>query len=100
MRMLADGRGNADAAGLGQRFQPGGNIDTIPRDIITVYDDVAQVDANPEIDAVVRREVEIARAHLALRFDRTTQCCRCADELDQHSVASGMDDPTAVECDT
>ena len=50
-----------DPAWLGQRFQPGGNVDAIAEDILIVDNDVAEIDADAELDAVIRA----ARRHCA-----------------------------------
>src|SRR5207302_796457 len=41
--------GNADAAGLGQRFQPRRDVDAVAEDIIARDDDVADVDADAKL---------------------------------------------------
>ena len=58
---FVDDRGNADAAGLGQRFQPRGNVDAIAVDVVALNDDIAEIDADPQHDfrlaqRFVRRE--------------------------------------------
>src|SRR5215472_15132085 len=43
--LLNAGR-DADAARLGQSFEPGGDIDAVPKDVAILDDDVAHVDAD------------------------------------------------------
>ena len=43
--------GDADAAGLGDAFEPRGNIDAVAEDVAVLDDDVADMDADAEFDA-------------------------------------------------
>jgi hypothetical protein len=55
-RILPDPGRNANAARLGQAFEAGGDIDAVAEDVAVLDDDVADVDANAELDASLRRE--------------------------------------------
>ena len=49
--ILLDPRRDADAAGVGQRFEPGGNVHAIADNVAVVADhDLADVDADPIFD--------------------------------------------------
>src|SRR5262249_51385641 len=61
--------------------------------------DVAEIDADAEFDALVRRHAGVALAHAALDFHRATHSVDDARELDQHAVAGGLDDLAAVLLD-
>ncbi len=52
---------NADAAGLRQRFEPRRHVDAIAGDIAAVGHDVAEIDADPIVDPLVRRERSVTR---------------------------------------
>ena len=45
---LIDDRGDADAARLGQRLEPRGDVDAIAVNIVAFNDDIAEIDADPE----------------------------------------------------
>ena len=92
--------GNADAAGLGDAFQPGGDVDAVAENIVVIDDDVADVDADAEFDARVLRHVGVLRGHAALDFDRAAHRIDGAGELHQHAVAGGLDDAAAMRGDT
>ena len=50
--LVAHHAADADAAGLGQGFQPRGDVDAIAEDVVAVDDDVAEIDADAELDAL------------------------------------------------
>ena len=51
--LVGGGARDEDAAGLGQCLKPGGNIDAVSIDVVAIYDDVADIDADPKPDPVV-----------------------------------------------
>jgi len=55
LHLLARRSGNADAAGLRQRFQPSGDVHAIAVNVIAFDDDVADIDADSENDAAFLR---------------------------------------------
>ena len=40
-------RGNTDSAGFGDAFQPRCDIDAVPKDVIGINDDIANIDSDP-----------------------------------------------------
>src|ERR1700693_884668 len=64
-RLLHD-TGDQDAARLGQRFQPRGHVHAVAVDILTGHYHVADVDADAQLNGVVRLETR-----LALNVERT-----------------------------
>ena len=42
---------DADAARLGDAFQPRGDVDAVAEDVVALDDDVADIDADAEFDA-------------------------------------------------
>jgi hypothetical protein len=82
--------GDADAAGLGQTFKPGGDVDAVAKGVVTVDDDIADVDADPKLDALLWRDAGVPRCHLLLHFSSTAGCVHNAAELDQEAVAGGL----------
>jgi hypothetical protein len=87
---------HADPAGFGQPFEPSRNVDAIAINIVAVHDDVAEVDADAERDAMVRWHVHIAVLHRALDLDRALDSSDHAREFDQEAIASCLDDAALV----
>jgi hypothetical protein len=91
--------GDTDAAGVGYSFKARGNVDAIAEDVVVIDDDIADVDADPEIDPHCRGDVGVLRRHSALDFDRTARGVDRTRKLDQHAVAGGLDDAAAMRSD-
>ena len=89
----------ADAARLGERLQAGRHIDAVPENVCPLDNDVADVDANSEFDALFRRHRDIALSHAALDCDGAAHGFDDAGELRQQSVAGGLDNASAVLVD-
>ena len=53
---------DADAAELGQRLEPGGDVDRVAVNVVIVDDDVAEIDPYAPIDAGIRRVAGVASA--------------------------------------
>ena len=90
--VLLDPRRDADAAGLGEAFEPGGDIDPVAEDVAVLDDDVALVDADAELEALFRRGRGVAFGHRALPLGGAAQRVDDAGELDEEPVAGGFDD--------
>ena len=92
-------RRDADPAGLGERFEPRGDIDAVAEDVVVLDDDVAEVDADAEVDALVGGDIGVALGHPALHRDGAAHRIDHAGEFDQHAVAGRLDDPPAMVSD-
>ena len=44
--------GNRDAAGFGDALDPRRDVDAVTKDVLALDDDVADIDANPELDRI------------------------------------------------
>jgi hypothetical protein len=55
-RILLYTRRDADAARLGQTFEPGCDVDAVAKDVAVFDDDVALVDTDAELDAPILRQ--------------------------------------------
>ena len=97
--LIVDGLRNADCAGLGERFQPGGDIDAIAENVVAVDDHVAEIDADPELETALGRDRVVDRARDALHLDRTAQRIDDARKIRQQAVARRADDPPAMRRD-
>ena len=94
--ILLHPRRDADAAGLGQSFEPRRDIDAVAKDVAVLDDDVADIDADAKLDAVVGRYAGVAPGHLALHLDGAAQCIDHTAELDEQPVAGGLDEAAPV----
>jgi hypothetical protein len=72
---------DANAARLGYSFKARSNIHTVPEYIVFLDDNVADMDANAEFNALVLRYRCIALGHTALYLNRTTRGIDRAHEL-------------------
>src|SRR5204863_345671 len=62
--------GEANAAGLGEPLQARGHVDAVAENIAAVEDDVAEIDADAELDAGFRTQGRVALGHAALDVQR------------------------------
>jgi hypothetical protein len=90
---------DAEAAGIRQGFQAGRDIDAVAEDVVAVDDDVAEVDPDPEPDPAVLRHAGFAVDHRPLHLGGTADGVDDARELDQHPVASRLDDTAGMLAD-
>jgi hypothetical protein len=97
--ILLHPRRHAYPSGLGQRFQPSGNINSVAEDIPVLDHDVAHVDANAELDALVWGRRHIALSHPSLHVGRTAQRIYHTAELDEQPIPSRLDQPAIVRGD-
>ena len=87
---------DADPAGVGQRLQPGRDVDAVAPDVVAIHDDVADIDADAEFDPLVGRYPRIVLAHGALEFDRAANRRDHARELHQQAIAGDAHDAAAM----
>ncbi len=81
--MVAHGPGNADAAGLGERFQARRDIDAVAKDVAVLDDDVAEIDADAKPDAPLVGRLGLAVDHPALHLGGATHRVDDAREFHQ-----------------
>ena len=97
--LVVDLGGYADAAGLGERFQSGGDVDTLAVNILALDDDVTEIDANAQVNALVGRCAVIALRHLFLNSDRAFDSIDDAPEFGQKPVTHELEDAAVVFLD-
>ena len=90
---------DAQAARLGKRLQPGGDIDAVAEQIAVFDDDIAEVDANAQAHAPVLGNVGVLRPLEALNFDGATHSLDSARKLGDDAVAGASEDPAAMALD-
>jgi hypothetical protein len=66
---------------------------------VALFDDIAEMYADAEIDAPVGRQAGIALSHAVLHLDRATHRLDDAVEFDQSAVAGALDDASAMHGD-
>jgi hypothetical protein len=97
--LIAHCRRDADAARVGQVFEPRRNVHRIAIEVLVVDDYVAEVDPDSEPDAPVICDIGVAFDHPLLRLDRPAHRFDRARKLDEEAVAGGLDDAPAVPGD-
>jgi hypothetical protein len=91
--------GDVNRAGSGQVFQPCGDVHAVAVDILLFEDNVAEIDADAELNPLVLRGSRVALGHTLLHFDGATHCLDDARELDEDAVTGGLDDAPVVLLD-
>src|SRR6516225_402695 len=86
----------ADPARLGQRFEPGGDVDAVAENVAILDDDVADIDAHAKFDVPLCRCRGVTGEHLPLHLDRTAHRIDDAGELGEEAVAGRLDDATPM----
>ena len=81
--LVAHHAADADTTRLRQGFEASGHVDAVAEDVVAIDDDVAEIDANAELDARIGRHVGVAFGHLALHVDGAAHGVDDAGELDQ-----------------
>src|SRR5690349_19811627 len=86
--------GEADAAGVGQALEAGGDVDGVTVDAIGVHQNVAEVHADPKFETAPLRKLTVALAQAPLDLDGAPHRVHSTSEFGEHVVAGAIDDPT------
>ncbi len=97
--LVVDGLRDADGAGLGQRLEPGGDVDAVAEDVVAVDDHVAEIDADPQFETALGRDRVVDGARRALHLDGAAERIDDARKIRQQAVAGGADDPPPMRRD-
>jgi hypothetical protein len=97
--LLAHRRADADLTGCRKRLNSRRDVDTIAEHVAFVDHDVTKVDADAEADALAVRQIGVAILHPLLHNDGAAHGIDDRGELDQHAVAGGLEDASAVLVD-
>ena len=62
--------GDEHPAGIGQRFDARGDIDAVAIEVVAPDNHVAEIDADAQFDAIVRRDTGVPLGHRLLHRDR------------------------------
>ena len=81
----------ADRAGRGETFQSRGDINAIAHQVaVALLDHIAKMNADPELDAALRRKAGVAFDHAILHLDGTAHSVDHATKLHETSVAGAL----------
>jgi len=62
--------GDQHPAGIGQGFDAYGDIDAVAIEVVALDDHIAEIDADAQFDAIVRRDTGVPLGHRLLHRDR------------------------------
>src|SRR4029077_4782644 len=79
-----------------QGFDPCGDVDAVAVKVVALDDHIAEIDADAQLDAVVRLDTGVPLGHRLLHFDRTAHRVDNAGKFHQQAVAGGLNDAPAV----
>ena len=92
--------GQTDRPRFGDALQTRGDIDAVAHEVAVAFlDHVAEMDADPKFDALVRRDPSVALDHRPLDFNGAVHCVDDAAELDNCAIAGALDDPAVMHGD-
>ena len=92
--------GQTDRARRANAFQPRSDVDAVAHQIaVGLLDDVAEMNADAELDPLIRSDARIALDHSSLHFDCATRCIDHTAELGDEPVARALDDSAMVRGD-
>ncbi len=79
-----------------QGLDAGCDVDAVAVEVVALDDHIAEIDADAQLDAVVRFDANVPLGHRLQHRDCATHCIDDAPKLHQQAVAGGLDDATAV----
>ena len=94
--LVVDCIGDEHSAGIGQGFDPRGDVDAVAIEVVALDDHIAEIDADAQFDAAVRSGAGVALRHRLLHLDRAAHRIDDAGKFHQQPVAGGLDDAAAV----
>src|ERR1700730_19179914 len=68
--LLVDRLRNADGTRLGERLEPGSDVDAIAENVVAVDDDVAEIDPDPQLETALSGDRVVDRTRRSLHLDR------------------------------
>src|SRR3984957_10863024 len=92
--------GQTDRSGLCDPLEPRGDVDAVAHEVaVALLDDVAHVNTDTKVDALLGREASVALDESGLYFDRAAHRVNHAAELDDRAVARALNDASVVHGD-
>ena len=93
--------GEADTVWLRDALQPRSDVDAVAHQVaVALFDDIAQMDADTELDAPLGRQPSIALDHAALDLDRAAHGVDHAAKFDKCAIACPLDDTAVMHGDS
>jgi hypothetical protein len=90
---------DAEPARFCERLQAGRDIDAVAEDVVTVNDDVTEIDPDPEPDLAVLGHTGFAIDHRPLQLGGTAHRVDDAREFHQHPVVGRLYDAAGMLAD-
>jgi hypothetical protein len=84
--------GDEHPAGIGERFDAGGDVDAVAIEVVALDNHVAEIDADAQFDAALRRDTGVPLRHRLLHFNRAAHRIDHARKFHQQAIAGGLDD--------
>jgi len=94
--LIVDRIGDEHSAGIGERLDPRSDVDAVAVEVVAFDDHIAEIDADAQFDALVRRDACVPLRDRLLHLDRATHRIDDAGKLHQYTVAGGLDDAAVV----
>ena len=91
--------GDADAAGVGELFEPCGDVDALAIAVVALDDHLAEIDADAHLNALIFRNVGVALGQSALQAHRAFDRIDDRAEFGQHAVAHQLEDAPVMARD-
>ena len=94
--LIVHRRCHADAADIGEPFNARRDVHSVAENVVVLENDVAQINADTELDLAIPGDIAVASRHSLLNFDGAAHRVGDTLKLDQHPVACGLDDVAVV----
>jgi hypothetical protein len=99
LNLVVDAAGDGDAARFSCRLDPGRNIDTVTQQITALHNDIAQIDADTELQPFLCRQVLVSRVQRGLDLRGTAHGLDRTRELSQQRIPGRVENTPAVHLD-
>jgi hypothetical protein len=94
--VLLNTGGNANPVRIGQTFEASRDVHPVPEDVVVLHHDVALVNADTELDAIIAGCSGTSFTHPVLPLGRTTQGINHTGKFDQQAITGRFDDAAPV----
>jgi hypothetical protein len=96
--LIAGRRRDTDATGFGYSLKPSRDVDAIPENVVTLDQDVTEVDPHPVQHTLVLGDILVALGHHSLHSHGALDRIDYRGKLKQHAVPCGLDKTAPVLC--
>jgi hypothetical protein len=94
--VIVNGVGDKHSTGIGQDLDPRGDVDTVAIEVVALDDHIAEIDADAQLNAALRRDARVPLGHRLLHLERAAHRIDDAGKFHQHTVAGSLDDAAMV----